>query len=598
MTDNSSGKEHRKTPRLSSLRSQLILSTVLPATSMLIILAIVAIAGAIGLMRTLIRERDSQLVEFAALQVANYWSDSVLLLAQIAANDTVRSGEPQSVLEVLESNLSLEQRFDQVALTDTRGNIVVATGDVAELLLINQPWIERSQRLRRPVVSSVFTDSKGRQMLCVVIPVFDKEGYNNGCAVGIWHLNGDRFGKPIKNIRIGKSGVAYLIDDDGTVLYHPDAEKIGFRDLDDPAYQALKRDQTGAQTLNIGNTLQVIGYAPIPLTGLGTSLFADESWGTWNLVTNESLANIISPLRPFLPFLAALIIAVILLPLVIIFISSKRIAEPLQSLAAQSGRVASGEFANQVAIASGPREVRELEEAFNTMVDQLRSYRNDIQNYVVSILNSQEQERKRIARDLHDETAQALIVLGRRIESAQEIQNRDELAQELDFLRDLVDDTLQGVRGFTSDLRPPLLSELGLPRTLQLLGDRTERVESFTVSVNILGEPVKLPDELELGLYRLAQESLSNVRRHASARHVRIELRYESHLVTMEVIDDGVGFEAPVNVNDLVKTGRLGLMGIYERARLFGGRAQIISRPGSGTTVRVVIPITDSEQAK
>ena len=93
----------------------------------------------------------------------------------------------------------------------------------------------------------------------------------------------------------------------------------------------------------------------------------------------------------------------------------------MQSLAAQAGRVASGEFSNQVTLTTGPLEVRELEEAFNTMVEQLRSYRGDIQNYVVSILNSQEQERKRIARELHDETAQALVVLGRRIEAAAEI---------------------------------------------------------------------------------------------------------------------------------------------------------------------------------
>ena len=88
---------------------------------------------------------------------------------------------------------------------------------------------------------------------------------------------------------------------------------------------------------------------------------------------------------------------------------------------------------------------------------------------------------------------------------------------------------------------------------------------------------------MELGLYRLAQESLSNVRRHAHAKQVHLILRYEAHIVTLEVIDDGVGFEPPANLTELMKTGRLGLMGIYERARLFGGRAHLSSRPGGGT---------------
>jgi signal transduction histidine kinase len=575
----------------SSLRTQLLLTTVLPVTGLLIVLSLVAVIGLVQLTRTLVQERDSQLVQLASRQVASYLSDSVLLLTQVAANDDIRSGDPQASLDILNANLSLAQRFDQIALTDPNGGIAVATGDVTESLLINQPWIERARRLRRPILSPVFLDSQGRQMLCVAIPVYDNAGAFRGCAVGIWDLASDRLGRPIASVRVGETGIAYLVDSDGTILYHPVGSLIGTNAAQDPAYSAFKQRQAGSQTINIDGALRVIGYAPIPLQQLGSSLFADESWSTWNLVTSESLGDIVAPLQPYLPFLILLVVLVVALPLTIITISSHRIAAPLQSLATQAGHIASGEFGSQVTLTTGPLEVRELEEAFNTMVEQLRSYRGDIQNYVVSILNSQEQERKRIARELHDETAQALIVLGRRIEAAQELTDLSELARELEALRDMVDDTLQGVRSFTSDLRPPLLGELGLPRTLQLLGDRTEREEPFTVTVDITGQAQQLAPELELGLYRLAQESLSNVRRHAHAKHVHLSLRYEAHIITLEVIDDGIGFEPPANLTELLKTGRLGLMGIYERARLFGGRAHLSSRPGGGTTVRVVIPI-------
>jgi len=226
------------------------------------------------------------------------------------------------------------------------------------------------------------------------------------------------------------------------------------------------------------------------------------------------------------------------------------------------------------------------------MVAELRKYRADIQNYVVSILNSQEQERKRVARELHDDTAQALIVLGRRLELAADLTNPSDVSRELEELRNMVDDALRSVRSFTRDLRPPLLEELGLPRSLQILGDRISRDEQLPVTVQIEGTPRALLPEVELGLYRLAQEGLSNVRRHAHANRAIVGLDYGASRLELRIIDDGVGFNPPTSAADMVNSGRLGLVGIYERARLFGGKAEIRSGTGQGTTVTITIPYT------
>ena len=285
----------------SNLRTQLLLTTVLPITGLLIALSLLAVVGVIRLTRTLVQERDSQLVQLAARQIANYWADSVLLLTQVAANDTIRNGDPQAMLEILNANLSLAQRFDQIALTDPKGLIAVATGDITESLLINQPWIEQARRLRRPVLSPVFLDSSGRQMLCVAIPVFDNSGAFRGCAVGIWDLASDRLGRPIASVRVGEAGIAYLVDSDGTILYHPDGTRIGTNAAQDPAFSAFKQRQAGSQTISINGVEKVIGYAPIPLQQLASSLFADESWGTWNLVTSESLGDIVAPCNRICP---------------------------------------------------------------------------------------------------------------------------------------------------------------------------------------------------------------------------------------------------------------------------------------------------------
>ena len=203
-----------------------------------------------------------------------------------------------------------------------------------------------------------------------------------------------------------------------------------------PRWRRCCRGQTGAQTVKSGSRTMVVGYAPIPLHSEPSSLVADESWEGWGLLTIEYWDDIVSPLRPYVLLMSLLLLVLIACPVVILAMVARRIIAPLQSLVTQVEKVAEGEFGTQVSINAGPSEVQELEIAFNQMVDQLRKYRRDIQNYVVSILNSQEQERKRIARELHDETAQAIIVLGRRIEMAQELAASTELSDELESLRD------------------------------------------------------------------------------------------------------------------------------------------------------------------
>ncbi len=575
-----------------SLRTQLMLVTVAPVTVLLLVVSLVGFFSITRLTQTMVEQRDSELVQLATQQVSSYWADSVLLLTQIASTDVIRTGDEAAIQALLHANVALSQRFDQISLTDAQGIVIATVGGRKGDSVGELSFFERTRRLRRPVRSPIFQDIAGNRVIAVSVPIYDLAGQFSGCALGVWDLHGSRLGLPIANLRVGPSGFAYLVDEYGTILYHPSTRLVGADSSQHPAVMALLRGQIGAQTVSDDGRRVVVGYAPLSLRKLTSSLFADESWDGWGLLTAENWDDIVAPLGASIRLMALLLLLVIILPLTILALISQRIAAPLQSLVAQVERIASGEFDSQITIYSGPLEVRELEVAFNAMVDQLRKYRSDIQNYIVSILNSQEEERKRIARELHDETAQALIVLGRRIELAEELAIRPELKDELEGLRDLVDDTLQGVRRFTSDLRPPLLEELGLPRTLEILGDRIAREESLSIETIIGGTPRQLLPEFELGLYRLAQESLSNVRRHAHASSAEIRLTYAANVVTLEISDDGVGFEVPEDPGDLIKMGGLGLMGIFERARLFGGKAKIVSLPGEGTHVTITIPIT------
>ena len=575
-----------------SLRRQLLFTTLVPLIILLVALAIVGVFGFTRLAQTLVEQRDAELVQLAAGQIAEYFGDSVLLLAQIASTDAVRSGDADAMQDLLQADMALRGRFDQLSVTDAQGNVIASIGGELGIHVGELSYFMRARRLRRPVRSPLYQDARGNHLVAVAVPVFDAHGQFAGCTLGVWDLTKTQLGLPIAKVRVGEMGFAYLVNEQGIVLYHPRGSVIGTDGRYHPAVTALLEGGAGAQTVSFNGQINVVGYAPISFRQLSSSLFADETWEDWGLLTSELWDDLIEPLIPYARLMLLLLVAVVAALLVLLAFNSHRISAPLESLAQQADRIASGEFDSKVSINTGPSEVRELEEAFNIMAGQLRQYRSDIQDYVVSILNSQERERKRVARELHDETAQALIVLGRQIEMAEEIATGDELREQLAHLRDAVDGTLQGVRRFTRDLRPPLLEELGLSRSLEILVDRLDRDEPFEVDLAIIGVPYPLIPEAELGLYRLAQEGLSNARRHSEATHVDVILSYGPRVVMLEVSDDGIGFDAPRDTKELLRLGRLGIMGMHERARLLGGRAVIESRARIGTRIRVEIPLS------
>ena len=198
-------------------------------------------------------------------------------------------------------------------------------------------------------------------------------------------------------------------------------------------------------------------------------------------------------------------------------------------------------------------------------------------------VQGQELERRRLARELHDETGQALtsILLGlRNLESA----DRDELAEAIGNLRELVVATLQDVRRLAVELRPTALDDFGLAAALERLTEGfAEQTGAAVEFESQLGEE-RLPDEIETALYRIVQEALTNVIKHAHAERVRIALQKSDGFVTARIEDDGRGFTESEDGEGL------GLIGIRERVELVRGRLEIESSEGNGTTIVVEVP--------
>lgn len=211
--------------------------------------------------------------------------------------------------------------------------------------------------------------------------------------------------------------------------------------------------------------------------------------------------------------------------------------------------------------------------------------------YARQVTCAQEEERKRIARDLHDETIQRLIVISRRLESLATLLERSpEATHHLEELQRLTSDTLKGLRSFVQDLRPSTLDHLGLVAALEGLTNDLEKRSCIETTVEVRGEVRRLAPEQEVGLFRILQEALNNARRHSQATRVTVEVTFEPNKVRMSISDNGCGFEVSERMHNLVSTGKLGLIGMYERARLLGGRLVIRSEPGRGTTVGVSVP--------
>lgn len=229
-----------------------------------------------------------------------------------------------------------------------------------------------------------------------------------------------------------------------------------------------------------------------------------------------------------------------------------------------------------------------------TEVDAARARAEEL---AARVVQAQEEERRRIARELHDEVGQLLT--GAKL--SQEMLTAD-LPAELGELReralenvDLIDETMDVVRQLSLDLRPAALDELGLSAALEWHIERYRHQTGITVTFREGALPQPLPDPQATAMYRIVQEALTNVARHASASEVWVEVTYEGGSLRVQVTDNGCGFDAAAVLRTGPAEGRFGLVGLQERATLLGGKAHIESRPGQGTRITVELPLPGRE---
>ena len=259
--------------------------------------------------------------------------------------------------------------------------------------------------------------------------------------------------------------------------------------------------------------------------------------------------------------------------------------------------------------ADDPDEIGQLSEAFNKMSQRIEDevaenhalsdhlylqskQRGELLKYLIT---AQEDERKRVARELHDDLGQALATIALQTEAIEQLIDSDPggAVIQLNLTRDLITDTTDRMYELILALRPSTLDDLGLVAALHSHAERFLNGSGITFELHAAGLTSRLEPEMETALYRIYQEALNNVRRHSGAKRVAITMTMNDDFLESEIQDDGHGFDPRRLDSNEDSPHGLGLLGIKERVSQWGGNVEIVTKPGSGTLIRLRFPISE-----
>ena len=347
----------------------------------------------------------------------------------------------------------------------------------------------------------------------------------------------------------------------------------------------------------------------------------------WTLLSVEDIGVLqVSSLNE-LEILPLLVLFVAVLALLALSFGVANVVRPLQELDRRAAGVAWGDFDGLEQPVGGVQEIDDLRRTLGQMAERIRVYQTGMRDYLSAVTLAQEEERRRLAHELHDDTVQALIALKQRAQMArkavsnlatidgQEDGRRPDssagskpvthepaavtteapstvhsgaaahtarASARLEELEGLIDQELVALRRLIGDLRPIYLEDLGFVPALEMLAGQVRQEHGLAIDVEVEGEAVRLAPDLELAAYRIVQQAVRNVLAHAAAQNVQININFDTDGITLVVSDDGRGFTPPEQPSELTSGGHFGLMGMRERADALRRAPQhrLRTRPG------------------
>ncbi len=311
-------------------------------------------------------------------------------------------------------------------------------------------------------------------------------------------------------------------------------------------------------------------------------IFVGATGGTW-LATHLNVSPYATPMSLIIFITIGWLVSVVLN-----FVVLQIAFRPLTELGKVMKRVRAGESSLRAPLTGVDSQADQLAEAFNMVLEAL----DEASRLRASqIIQAQEQERQRIARELHDETSQVLTSLLISLTLLEESVETQEARERIADTRALAHSTLRAIRNLSIDLRPSALDDLGLLPALRWYVKEYQKKCSIDVEFHASGFKERLPAEMETALYRIVQECLTNTAKHANANRVTITLKEETARVYARITDDGEGFDYEALLKTPGQERGLGLAGMHERAVLLDGTLSIHSTSERGTIIEVSIPL-------
>lgn len=360
------------------------------------------------------------------------------------------------------------------------------------------------------------------------------------------------------------------------VLYRAGPERTDQHLASHPGIPESLTGQSGIRYFHSDGGEHVVAFTPIQPIG-------------WGLVIEEAWEDITNPILNTTQAAPLIVVPVFLLALAALWLGARRIVRPLQKLERQAAKLAEGDFSAIREPVGGIEEIRNLQFELIEMAEKLNAAQQSLHSYIGAITAGVENERRSLARELHDDTIQSLIALNQRIQLASKIASAAEKA-DLDKLQEMAQQIMTQLRRMIRGLRPIYLEDLGLVASLEMLAQETGRVSGISVEFSAVGEACRLDAQTEMSLYRMVQESLNNVAHHAQASQAWVEISFSPTALKVEIRDNGTGFVVPASSREFTQKGHFGLLGLHERAEIIGAELCIQSKPGQGTRVSIELP--------
>lgn len=551
--------------------TQLFAVTVLPLTLLLLIIAFGGVNMHQQDMRALVGERDERAVQSAAAALQSELHHRMATITSMA----VLASEELSFDEIFATTNDLAKDFNGgIAFLTSDGHLAANTSN-------DRFWEWASQNpntiaLASPSnIGSVFSapllDPNSNQLFVIISTYSASRDVIVAGAFSPEILATET----LSTTYPADSHVTiYLLDNARRLLFVSGTHVQESLEADHPGVAEALAGKSGVLYVKKEATEHVVAYSPIETTG-------------WALITEEEWEMVISPSLQLTQMAPLVVVPAFILALIAIWFGAKQIVQPLQKLESKASALAWGDFEAIKQPVGGIQEVQHLQQALTEMSRKVQAAQEGLHDYIGAITSAQEEERARLARELHDDTIQAVIALKQRVQLAQKLVKDQNGRQSLKELETLAEQTVENLRRLTRALRPIYLEDLGLVTALEMLAREIMQNNQLVVDFQKTGSERRLAREAELSLYRIAQEALTNVVKHSKATHADLTIRFDNSEISLVITDNGNGFIAPNSPTEFAPNGHFGLLGIHERADLIGARLEIESTLGKGTRLKV-----------